>query len=480
MAYDQDNPETYSAYTKEAYLHLQKLYQNLREQLQNQATMVPSSSLTAVVEELLTFCNQAQSQLPPNFRWVTLISTGKRLLAHHQDAKAIEAFKLATHAAKEEQRLEANFYLILAYLHQENAAAALKVIEQNNFLTDYVQLNSKYQFWVALTLERNGQKEKALALYEKLVANGPISYYAIVTLAHLYQKYPALAQTYGQKLKQQEQITPLKISAYTPIFQQALRRLQVFLDMGLNLRAFTEMEYLMGMEQDQALNPRQANIDGQVYLKSLISNMSDLLNYKKNYVLAFRLLTNSLENRILNPDVNIIKDLFPTHYLAQIKRLEKEIDPIIILALIRQESAFNPKARSAAGARGLMQLMPQTARNVRAKTKHHQLSDPEINLMIGTKYFKQILEKQNGNLIYALAAYNAGEHRLKEWAEEIFLFNDPVFTIEMIPFEETRVYVKLILRNIFFYSLLFNNMQLENPLEKHLRPMTGELVRTML
>ncbi|MBP5296152.1 MAG: hypothetical protein J6Y94_02340, partial [Bacteriovoracaceae bacterium] len=166
MDYSSNYSENYAAYNIDAYHHLQELYQSFREELPHK----DAPALARKTQELLTYCNQYQAQLPPNFRWVTLISTGKRLLAHQHHGAAIEAFTLASHAAKEEQRQEAIFYLILTYLHQQDAAAALKVIEQNNFLTDYVQLNSKYQFWVALTLERSGQTAKALQLFQNLIA----------------------------------------------------------------------------------------------------------------------------------------------------------------------------------------------------------------------------------------------------------------------------------------------------------------------
>ena len=159
-----------------------------------------------------------------------------------------------------------------------------------------------------------------------------------------------------------------------------------------------------------------------------------------------------------------LKILFPFEYIHEIKKIEKDVDPIIILSLIRQESAFNPQAISRVGARGLMQLMPSTAKSMEKKVKNFQLKNPQLNLRLGIRYFKKLLHKYNGNLIYTLAAYNAGESRIENWKKKIFNSEDPLSTIESIPFKETRNYVKLIYRNIFFYKWLEKKSNLSVPL----------------
>ena len=78
---------------------------------------------------------------------------------------------------------------------------------------------------------------------------------------------------------------------------------------------------------------------------------------------------------------------------------------------------------------------------------------------------KLLISRFDGNLIYALASYNAGENRIDRWRKEIFRNEDPLSTIESIPYEETRNYVKLIYRNNFFYSLISNKSVLMIPLE---------------
>ena len=148
--------------------------------------------------------------------------------------------------------------------------------------------------------------------------------------------------------------------------------------------------------------------------------------------------------------------LFPRPYeeLITAYSREHEVDPSLVLALIREESFFRSDARSPANAYGLMQLLQGTARQVAdgsgLKVKARDLYDPEINVRLGLEYLKTLLERYDGRLYLALAAYNAGPHRVDQWLRDFPLADEEEF-IEMIPFSETRNYVKNILRNYFFY-----------------------------
>lgn len=130
-----------------------------------------------------------------------------------------------------------------------------------------------------------------------------------------------------------------------------------------------------------------------------------------------------------------------------------QVDPNLALALIREESFFREDVRSPANAHGLMQLLPGTARQVanRRGLKVNDLHDPETNIRLGLQYLKTLLQRYDGRLYLALAAYNAGPHRVDRWRNDFPLADEEEF-IEMIPFTETRTYVKNILRNYFFYQ----------------------------
>ena len=136
------------------------------------------------------------------------------------------------------------------------------------------------------------------------------------------------------------------------------------------------------------------------------------------------------------------------------------VDPAVALGIIRQESSFDIGAISPSGARGLMQLMPFTARAVAKQlgspvTLVSLTSDPTQNMRLGTTYLAQLLARYDNSLPLAIAAYNAGEHRVDQWLPE---YGDPrtgpinmVDWIELIPFNETRNYVQRVLENIVVY-----------------------------
>lgn len=154
--------------------------------------------------------------------------------------------------------------------------------------------------------------------------------------------------------------------------------------------------------------------------------------------------------------------LFPYHYEDEIKKAsyQEKLDPYFVMSLIRQESAFNPEARSPTDALGLMQVMPSLAKRIaRDKklnfTETSELFDPQLNLQIGTRELKERLSDFNGSQLMAAASYNAGLEVAKSWLETRHR-PDPVEFIEEIPYEETRAYVRLILRNEIFYQRLFS------------------------
>jgi soluble lytic murein transglycosylase len=152
--------------------------------------------------------------------------------------------------------------------------------------------------------------------------------------------------------------------------------------------------------------------------------------------------------------------LFPKPYWFDLKRFSSTnaLDPYLVASLIRQESEFNPNAVSRANALGLMQLLPKVGKNVakQEKLKHFsatQLFQPGINLQLGTRYFRSMVD-QFGSFEYALAAYNAGTNRVQDWLGQ-GKYRDPQEFVESIPFTETREYVEAILRNANVYRQLY-------------------------
>jgi soluble lytic murein transglycosylase len=135
------------------------------------------------------------------------------------------------------------------------------------------------------------------------------------------------------------------------------------------------------------------------------------------------------------------------------------LDPYLVAALIRQESEFNPGAVSRANAVGLMQLLPSTGRSLARKdrVRHfsaNELLDPTMNLKLGTQDLRRSIDHYDGQLEYALAAYNAGDSPVHEWIES-GQYKDIAEWVESIPYTETRNYVESILRNREMYRAIY-------------------------
>ncbi|HTY64646.1 MAG TPA: transglycosylase SLT domain-containing protein [Acidobacteriota bacterium] len=151
--------------------------------------------------------------------------------------------------------------------------------------------------------------------------------------------------------------------------------------------------------------------------------------------------------------------LFPMHHLSVISNhaAKSELDPFLVMGLIRQESAFNENARSSADARGLMQILPATglklARQANIRPYNSKkLFHAETNIALGTLYLASLV-RQYGRVELALAAYNAGSTRVDRWLKEFGDVDMPEF-IEKIPFSETRGYIRQVLSNKSLYTVL--------------------------
>ncbi len=148
---------------------------------------------------------------------------------------------------------------------------------------------------------------------------------------------------------------------------------------------------------------------------------------------------------------------FPIIFREKINQQAKNqnLKPAMVFGLIRQESVFNERAGSHVGARGLMQIMPATGRQIARELgvkwrSASSLYDLDTNLKFGTYYYKKQLDRFDGQVALAAAGYNAGPHRVKKWRPKKPMAMD--IWIETIPFDETRKYVSIVLMNIIIYQ----------------------------
>jgi soluble lytic murein transglycosylase len=152
---------------------------------------------------------------------------------------------------------------------------------------------------------------------------------------------------------------------------------------------------------------------------------------------------------------------FPFRSIIMAEANDRNVDPFLVAALIRQESMFNPGARSPAGAVGLMQVMPNTgralARSLRiSRFNPDMMTQPELNILLGTTYLAEQLRSYDNRLDVVLAAYNAGPGRVTRW-RRFPEFSDRALFAERIPFDETRDYVRIVQNNRRIYTALYGS-----------------------
>lgn len=156
----------------------------------------------------------------------------------------------------------------------------------------------------------------------------------------------------------------------------------------------------------------------------------------------------------------LLKKMYPKKYseYVEVYANEYEVDTLLIYSIIKAESNFNENAESKSGAKGLMQLMENTATELLEKElmiSQEEIFEPKNNIMLGTKYYAYLYETYN-NTELALAAYNAGLGNVNKWIEENIIESDGS-NIENIPFKETNMYVRKIINNYKVYKKLYNN-----------------------
>ena len=155
----------------------------------------------------------------------------------------------------------------------------------------------------------------------------------------------------------------------------------------------------------------------------------------------------------------IMKKIYPQKYseIVNLYAKQNEIDPLLIFAIIKAESNFNPNAKSHSEAIGLMQLMEKTAIEMSNRMEEtisvQDLYEPEINIKLGTSYFATLM-RQYENVGLALTAYNAGMGRVAEWIEKGVIKSDGS-DLENIPYSETNIYVRKILNDYRIYQELY-------------------------
>ncbi|HEY2359694.1 MAG TPA: transglycosylase SLT domain-containing protein [Candidatus Angelobacter sp.] len=302
-------------------------------------------------------------------------------------------------------------------------------------------------YWRGRMAEDEGDKKLARAFYQKLAENYKYYYYA--NLAR--ERLPKVGEeTVDPPLLESLPLPPAPPENWeTPADNIRAQKAQLLANAALYDFAVAEMQ-----AASAGSPPWEAK------------SVADIYNEQGSYIRAIETLKRAVPGyfaaeipQIPRP---VWESLFPRPFWEELKRdsTANRLDPHLVASLIRQESEFNPAAISPANAMGLMQLLPTIGKGMakEMKIKHFssdQLLVPDTNLRLGTRYFKHIVDHYDGQVEYALAAYNAGEDRVNDWRKN-GNFADVEEFVESIPFTETREYVQAIMRNAVIYKLLYS------------------------
>ena len=314
-------------------------------------------------------------------------------------------------------------------------------------------------YWVGRAQLRLGKPVEARQVFQAVVQRFPTQYYGQLARAQLTAGSNQARVAYRPDSRLEKLLADLKGSTrspanvdLTPIQNGSLGdwpRAKALAQIQLFELAAQELQYRPVYGSSRALNFQIAQL--LVKAKSFYQSTVILRRVFPEYLdLPF----NALPRQIWEM-------FYPVNYerILQREAAKYAIDPFLIMALIRQESAFNPKAVSPANAHGLMQLLPSTARRLARgmnlpRPSTERLHEPEVNIQLGMRYFSDLLKQFDGQTEKVLASYNAGEHRVESWMSE-GTYADSAEFVDTIPFSETRNYVKIINRNYFFYKALY-------------------------
>jgi soluble lytic murein transglycosylase-like protein len=284
-------------------------------------------------------------------------------------------------------------------------------------------------YWIARSYEVLADPDRARRIYSQLAAADTSDFYrrnALLRLARWKTDPAAAAAGAGA--------APAEPWPYDPV----LVRAQLLSDFGLDDLAQSEIEMVRVHAQPRAVAALQALI-----LARRGERRKSVLAIHE----AFPALGSSLQASV--PE-EALKLYYPLDFEAAIRVAAKTngLPPALVFAVIRQESAFDANARSWAGARGLMQLMPGTARELARGLglgwSADRLADPAFNVLVGSSYLRQVLAMFDGNVELALAGYNGGPYRIKRLWRDAGRGDLDRF-LEGLSIEESKVYVKRIL-----------------------------------
>ncbi len=394
-------------------------------------------------------------QSSPTSPWLeqALLSSANLHLVHHEYDQALDAYREAQQRFPSGTRASyVHWKAAWLTLRQGRNDEAKKAFEEQIAMYPSGAETPAALYWRARLAEEDNQPLMARAFYQKLSERYRNFYYA--ELARERMKHLPAAADATTTYFLLDRVPPLDSNVKVqdsepPVDELHVQKAELLGNGGLVDFAVRELQAATAADGG-SWGPAET---AQLYVET------------GHYDRAIEFMKHSAPNYFALdiPDLprKYWEALFPRAYWTDLKRASTAngLDPYLVASLIRQESEFNPNAVSRANAVGLMQLLPKTGKAVakEQKLKRYnagQLYTPSVNMQLGTRYFRGMVDKFGGSFEYALAAYNAGSERVDEWLAQ-GKYRDPQEFVESIPFTETREYVQAILRNASLYKQLY-------------------------
>lgn len=431
----------------EAVVMYQQLVKTFPDAKETGTALMRLAEIASVRKDALPYLDQVISKFPDKAG--TAIVEKIKILQTQDQKAASEALKLLlTKYGNSEEAAEYRWKMAQQKAKAKDYKAAWQWAEPIPKNNPNSILAPRASFWVGKWATKLGKNQEAKQAFEYTVSNFPYSYYSWRAAATLGLN----VGNFNTVRKMNPQVVPIQRPLPTA-----------------GSETFKEL-YLLGQDRDAWL---QWQTEFQNKMQPTVAEefTDGLMQLAKGENIKGIDQISKLEDRetpqeqaeyqALNKQITYWQARYPFPYLKEIEQWseKRQLNPLLVTALIRQESRFETKVRSTAGATGLMQVMPDTAKwiapQIKFDTKKIDLQNPNNNIMLGTWYLDHTHQQYGNNSLLAIASYNAGPGNVSKWLP-ILPKEDPDEFVESIPFDETKNYVRQVFGNYWNYLRLYN------------------------
>ena len=395
------------------------------------------------------------------WRLRALIAAGDHYLVRNDREKYIPLFKSAADGFPPDSSTAYSHWKVAwdAYLNGKPDRAVL-LREQVERYPDDSRAGTALYF-LGRMAEGDGRLGEARAYYSQLNTQFPHFFYGVLARKQMRERVAGAKADDDAVMWLGDVDWPahrdLSASAPNAATERRIQRARLLLDAGLPDTAEAELRYGAKMENEQ---PQLLALELAQSADSSYRALRVMKSFSGDY----------LATPLDKAPAKFWQMLFPLPYKDDlfVNARERGLDPYDVAALIRQESEFNPTAKSHANAYGLMQLMPTTGRMLGRQqgmktVPTSLLLNPGVSIRLGTEYLRQQLVNWDGDFFRTLAAYNAGPGRVHQWLQWRSDYREPAEFVESIPFTETREYIQAVLRNADIYREIYSGKSALTP-----------------